>query len=367
MISFYGFIIEGSPGKGEFSRCSLMSVGSSVSIPLSVDSLQPTVPLSQHTKDKLQTTIHSLGPLPGSPHPPPGSPQPPAPDEAHDLSDVADDPTTLRVRELIEKFQSEKVLVSPGSPLSSEGRQQQTRDSPVEAKPFSEMSNSSLDQGADSFVGSKTLQEIRKLLGRAESIVSGKSSVSSSPPSVRGSDDSLLCLKRRLEGLQDSLASSTGNQEMSSSLLWGRSSSESALTSEGMKEGSFSKLCRSPRASGHNFEQGKGVLLRSLDSIPNRAAEALPTKSARRSEPEGCSAGAPARAAPVFVSVMQVNPPVPSGAAQKGPAQEGFSPAESSASGPAENILQEAERAAERTSCRRPRERRRVTAAAPTL
>ena len=34
----------------------------------------------------------------------------------------------------------------------------------------------------DSFVGSKTLQEIRRLLGRAENIVSGGSSSSSSSP-----------------------------------------------------------------------------------------------------------------------------------------------------------------------------------------
>ncbi|XP_061102806.1 uncharacterized protein alms1 isoform X2 [Conger conger] len=337
---------EGSPGKGEFSRCSLMSVGSTVSIPLSVDSLQPTIPLSQHAKDKLQTTFQSLGPLPGLP-------QPPAQDAAHNLSDSTDDPTTLRVRELINKYQSGEVLVSPGSPPSTEGRQQQTRDSPVEAKPFSEISNSSTDQGADSFVGSKTLQEIRKLLGRAESIVSGKSSVSSSPPSLRGSDDSLLCLKKRLEGFQDSLASSTGNQEMSSSLLWGRSSSESAVTSEGMKEGSSSKLCRSPRASSHNFAAGKCVLLRSLDSISNQAAESFPTKSVRRSEPEGCSA-IPDRAAPVFVSVMQVNPPIPSGAVQQGPVQEVLSPTESSVTGPGEDTqapsLKEAERAMESDS-----------------
>ncbi|KAG5848410.1 hypothetical protein ANANG_G00098160 [Anguilla anguilla] len=343
----------GSPAKGEFSRCSLLSVGSSVSISLSVDSLQPKIPLSQHTKDRplnercLQTAFHPLGPLPQ------GSPQPPGPDTGHNLSDSDDDPTAVRVRELIEKFQSGKVFVTPDSLPSTEARQQQARDSPLEAKP-SETSDSSMDPGADSFVGSKTLQEIRKLLGRAESIVSGKSSVSSSPPSLRDSDDSLLCLKRKLEGFQDSFASSTGNQEMPSSLLWGRSSSESALTSDGMKERASGELGRSPRASGHNFAQGKGVLLRSLDSISNQAAESFPTKSVRRSEPEGCSATAPDRAAPVFVSIMQVNPPTPSGGVQQGPAQEVMSPTESSVSGPAENMqapsLREAERAVESDS-----------------
>ncbi|XP_064191303.1 uncharacterized protein alms1 isoform X2 [Anguilla rostrata] len=344
---------EGSPAKGEFSRCSLLSVGSSVSISLSVDSLQPKMPLSQHAKDRplnercLQTAFHPLGPLPQ------GSPQPPGPDTGHNLSDSADDPTAVRVRELIEKFQSGKVFVTPDSLPSTEARQQQARDSPLEAKP-SETSDSSMDPGADSFVGSKTLQEIRKLLGRAESIVSGKSSVSSSPPSLRDSDDSLLCLKRKLEGFQDSFASSTGNQEMPSSLLWGRSSSESALTSDGMKERASGELGRSPRASGHNFAQGKGVLLRSLDRISNQASESFPTKSVRRSEPEGCSATAPDRAAPVFVSIMQVNPPTPSGGVQQGPAQEVMSPTESLVSGPAENMqapsLREAERAVESDS-----------------
>lgn len=324
-----------------------------MSIPLSVDSLQPTM-LSQHAKNKplnercLQTAFHSLGPLPQ------GLPQPPAPDAAHNLSDSTDDPTALRVRELIDKFQSGTVLVTPDSTASTEGKRQQTRDSPVEAKPSSEMSNSSMDQGADSFVGSKTLHEIRKLLGRAENIVSGKSSISPSSPSLRGSDDSLLCLKRRLEGFHDSFASSTENQEMSSSLLWGRSSSESALTSDGRKEGSSSKLCKSPRAPGHNFAEGKGVLLRSLDNISNQVAESFPTKSVRRSEPEGCSASVPDRAAPVFVSVMQVNPPIPSGGVQQDPAQELLSPTESLMSGPAENkqasSLKEAERAMESDS-----------------
>ncbi|KAJ8335741.1 hypothetical protein SKAU_G00390830 [Synaphobranchus kaupii] len=342
---------EGSPPKAEFSRCSLLSVGSSVSIPLSVDSLQPTIPLSQHTKDRplnercLQTAFHPLSPLPQD------SPQPPGPDTAHNLSDSTDDPTALRVRELIEKFQSGKVFVTPDSLSSSEARQQQARDSPLEAKPSSETSNGSTDQGADSFVGSKTLQEIRKLLGRAESIVSEKSSISSSPTST---DDSLLCLKRKLEGFQDSFASSAGNQEMSSSLLWGRSSSESALMSDGMKGSSSSKLCRSPQASGHNFAQSKSVLLRSLDSISNQAAESFPTKSVRRSEPEGCSASAPDRAAPVFVSVIQVNPPTPSGGVPQGPAQEVISPTESLVSGQAENMqapsLTEAERAVESDS-----------------
>ncbi|KAJ8407628.1 hypothetical protein AAFF_G00274850 [Aldrovandia affinis] len=326
---------EGTPPKGEFSR--RLSVGSNASIPLSIDSLQPIMPFSQHAADRplsercLQTSFRPLDSLPQ------GSPQPSAPDTAPHLSDSSDDLTASRVRELIEKFQSVKTFVAPGNLSSPEAQHHQSKDSSLDAKPSSETSNGSFDQGADSFVGSKTLQEIRKLLGRAESIVSGKSSISSSPPSLRGSDDSLLCLKQKLDGFQDSFASSTGNQETPSSLLWGRSSSESMLTSDGMKESASSELCRSPRASSHSFAQGKGAFVRSLDSISSQAAESVPTKSVRRSEPEGCSASAPDRGVPVFVSVMQVNPPTPSGGAQRGPAPETTSPTESPVSGPAES------------------------------
>ncbi|XP_036372307.1 uncharacterized protein LOC118769380 [Megalops cyprinoides] len=348
---------EESPAKGEFSRCSLLSVGSSMSIPLSVDSLQPTMPPSQQAVERpfgesQLTTVHHpleprLGPQPQS------SPQPSAQEAIQNLSDSGDDPTASRVRELIDKFQSGKVLASPGSE-SDDQDQRKSQASLLEAKPSTLSSKGSADQGEDSFVGSKTLQEIRKLLGRAESIVSAKSSVSSSPSSLRGSDDSLLCLKRRLEGFQDSFTSSTGDLETRSSLLWGRSSSESVLTPDAMKESSSSGPVRSPRVSNPSFVRGKGAFLRSLENISNQAAESPQTKSARRSEPEGCSAVAPDRAVPVFVSVMQVNPPTPSGGAEKGQAQEVTSPADSSVSGPAEKrpapSSKEAERAVDSDS-----------------
>ncbi|KAI1887480.1 hypothetical protein AGOR_G00190750 [Albula goreensis] len=313
----------GSPPKGEFSRSSQLSAGSSVSIPLSVDSLQPIMPLFQHSVDRpinescLQTTLLPLDPVPQ------GSQHSSVPDPTHHLSDSTDDQAASRVRKLIEKFQPGKVFTTTGSLSSTEDQHQQSGASPIGAKPPSEVSSSSVDQGADSFVGSKTLQEIRKLLGRAESIVSGTSSPSSSPPSPQiGSDDSLVCIKKKLEGFQDSFASSMGNQETPSSLLWGRSSSESVLTSDGLKESSSGGLCRSPRASSHSFDQGKGSLLRSLDSIPTQSAESFPNKSARRSEPEGCSSSVPDRVAPVFISVIKVKPPSPGGGAWQGRVHE---------------------------------------------
>ncbi|KAJ8281092.1 hypothetical protein GJAV_G00063410 [Gymnothorax javanicus] len=344
---------DGTPAKVEFSRCSLLSVGSNASLPLSVDSLQPAVSRPKQgdgllDKCCLKTALNPLGPLL------PGSSQPPAAGTVHSDSNISDDPTALQIQELSDQFQSGKVFESSGSLSSAEAAQQQTGDSLVENKASGVISKDGTSQDADSFVGSKTLQEIRKLLGKAESIVSGKSSISSSPASLRGSDDSLLCLKRKLEGFEDSFTSSTGNQEKSSSLLWGKSSSESALASDGIKEASSSKLCRSPPAYGQNLAHGHDTVRRSKDSISNQAAECFPTKSVRRSEPEGCSASAPDRAAPVFISVIQVNPPTPSGAEQLGPVQEVMSPTESTVSEPAGNIqassAQEAERAIESDS-----------------
>ncbi|TRY69627.1 hypothetical protein DNTS_032745 [Danionella cerebrum] len=136
----------------------------------------------------------------------------------------------------------------------------------------------------DSLVRSGTLHEIRRLLGRAESLVSGRSSLTSSPGSLRltESDTSLLSHGRGYTSL-----SAAGNL----SLL--RSSSDSAL------KGTVSSSC-GPKQSQPTTTKATALSLKSRDLCV----------TPRRAEPEGCSAADPDKAKPfTATSGMQINAP----------------------------------------------------------
>ncbi|XP_059422342.1 uncharacterized protein alms1 isoform X2 [Carassius carassius] len=150
----------------------------------------------------------------------------------------------------------------------------------------------------DSFVGSGTLREIRRLLGRAESLVSGRSSLISSPGSHRlsESDTSLVSLGRNIQGYHDDTSLSAGGNL---SLLLTRSSSDSAL------RGSLSSSQRPQQIDCTTIEPTALSLSRE-ESLKSRDLCVTP----RRAEPEGCSAADQDKAKPPTVtSAMQINVP----------------------------------------------------------
>ncbi|XP_067241909.1 serine-rich adhesin for platelets isoform X1 [Chanodichthys erythropterus] len=150
----------------------------------------------------------------------------------------------------------------------------------------------------DSFVGSGTLHEIRRLLGRAESLVSGRSSLSSSPGSHRlsESDTSLVSLGRNTRGYHNDTSLSAGGNL---SLLLTRSSSDSAL------KGSLSSS-QGPQQTDRSTIEPTALSLNREESLKSRDLCVTP----RRAEPEGCSAADPDKAKPpTATSVMQINVP----------------------------------------------------------
>lgn len=150
----------------------------------------------------------------------------------------------------------------------------------------------------DSLVGSGTLHEIRRLLGRAESLVSGRSSLSSSPGSHRlsESDTSLVSLGRNTQGYHDDTSLSAGGNL---SLLLTRSSSDSAL------KGSLSSS-QGPQQTDRTTIEPAALSLSREESLKSRDLCVTP----RRAEPEGCSAADPDKAKPpTATSVMQINVP----------------------------------------------------------
>ncbi|XP_055026318.2 uncharacterized protein alms1 isoform X1 [Misgurnus anguillicaudatus] len=155
----------------------------------------------------------------------------------------------------------------------------------------------------DSFVGSGTLHEIRLLLGRAESLVSGRSSLTSSPGSHRlsESDTSLVSLGRNSHNV--SSPSAGGNF----SLLLTRSSSDSALKGSS----SSSREAHQQATQTDSVTTGPDALSLSRDeSLKSRDLCVTP----RRAEPEGCSAADPDKVKqPAPQSALQMNAPLMAG------------------------------------------------------
>lgn len=173
----------------------------------------------------------------------------------------------------------------------------------------------------DSFVGSGTLHEIRRLLGRAESLVSGRSSLSSSPGSHRLSESDLVSLGRNTQGYHNDTSLSAGGNL---SLLLTRSSSDSAL------KGSLSSS-QGPQQTDCTTIESAALSLNREESLKSRDLCVTP----RRAEPEGCSAADPDKAKPpTATSVMQINvPSIP------GNLQQNQGKTEDAAIGSSENSL----------------------------
>lgn len=156
-----------------------------------------------------------------------------------------------------------------------------------------------VNEGDLSLVGSGTLQEIRRLLGHAESLVTGHLSIASSPGShcYSESDASFLSLRQNTQAYQDDSSLSVDGKI---SLLLAHSSSDSAL-----KESS-SSLSGPLELFAKSDHMSKGSL------TPTQGREETPKShdfcvAPRRAEPEGCSAADPDRVGPVSLSVTQGN------------------------------------------------------------
>ncbi|XP_059209556.1 pneumococcal serine-rich repeat protein [Centropristis striata] len=301
----------GSPHKADFSRCSILSVDSSISIPLSLDSLGPGVPVPERTR-------------PASPSSDTEAIQIERRLAPSSLPDEDSYPSTQR-QHMDSSLTSSQNTIQPGDRFGS--------DSSLATKPRcgdrdleSPLQTSrGLEQNAeDSIVSSNALLEIRKLLSQAGNVVTAESSVASSAsasaPRLLSDDDIFLSLKKKTSRLQDSSFSSTSatdDPKTRSTSLWVRSSSDSMLTSERRRENSIGR--ESLTSSGQpNYPSTQalfaapttGAYRRPQYSTVSRGTGSplILSQSARRAEPEGCSAAPPDSTVPPQQPVIKPLP-----------------------------------------------------------
>ncbi|KAM6968668.1 uncharacterized protein alms1 [Tautogolabrus adspersus] len=209
----------GSPQKGEFSRSSVLSVDSSVSIPFSLDSLGPVVSIQER-------------PRRASP---------------------------LSVPEAVQSEQRRRMWCLQG------------------------------------------------LLWRPQPPLQ--------PPRLLPDNDIFLSLKKTTSGPQDSSFSSWAAEDprTRSSVLWTRSSSDSMLTSDKVRESSIGRESMTSSAQTRfptTQAPATGAHRRQQDNIVSRDAglSFVLSQSARRSEPEGCSAAPPDNTVPPQQPVIKSLP-----------------------------------------------------------
>ncbi|XP_060938167.1 mucin-2 [Limanda limanda] len=286
----------GSPCKGEFSRSSILSVDSSISIPFSIDSLGPAVSIPEPTKrasppsdaEAVQTERRL-------------TPASQREEDSHSSTlhlsqqqQQQDDTLTSSQNTFLpgERFDSDLSSVTQAR---SEGRD---LESPLQT-------SRSLEESAeDSFVGSKAL-EINNLLSQSDKVVSaGTSSASPAATRLLSDDDLFLSFRKRTSKLQDSSFSGTEDPRTRSSSLWARSSSDSMLTSEKPRQSSLG------RESTTSSWQPDYPSTQSLTTAPAAGSTLVLSKPARRAEPEGCSAAPPDNTVPTQPPVSKSPPAV---------------------------------------------------------
>ncbi|CAI5695559.1 unnamed protein product [Oreochromis niloticus] len=299
----------GSPHKEEFSQSSILSVDSSISIPFSLDSLCPAATIPEQARRTSPTSDtearqskHKLAPYTSPDENTRSSTlQPCQQQKDGSLS------SSGRISQLEDKFNSDMP------PAVKERHGERSLESLLQT-------SRSADQSAeDSFVSSKALLEIRKLVSHAETMMSTGSSAASSTspvtPRLLPDQDISPLLKKKTSRLEDfSSSSTTGDQRTCSSLLWTRSSSDSMLTFEKMRKSSFGqKGVNRSLQSDYLSTQAvftaptKVAYKAPQDSTVNGAGTSLVlSKSAFRTEPEGCSAAPPDKAP---TQPMTVKPP----------------------------------------------------------
>ncbi|XP_062253951.1 mucin-17 [Platichthys flesus] len=278
----------GSPYKGEFSRSSILSVDSSISIPFSMDSLGPAVSIPEPTKrsspppdaEALQTERRL-------------TPASQREEDSHSSTlhlsqqQQKDDTLTSSQNTFLpgERFDSDLSLVT----------QARSEERDVESPLQTSRSKSAED----------SLLEINKLLSQSDKVVSaGSSSASPAAPRLLSDDDLFLSFRRKTSKLQDSSFSGTEDPRTRSSSLWARSSSDSMLTSEKPRQSSLG------RESMTSSWQPDYPSTQSLTTAPAAGSTLVLSKPARRAEPEGCSAAPPDNKAPTQPPVIKSPPAV---------------------------------------------------------
>ncbi|KAG5265491.1 hypothetical protein AALO_G00243080 [Alosa alosa] len=266
---------ESPPDKGEFSR---LSQGSSGSLPLSTG--RPIMHLSDQDRPPSQGSIRMTR---SSSHTPPESPG----------SSAASLPSLAPTHQMPSGSGQESATAPPLQPPQprEEAPGPQEAQLPQLPQRSPRRDQPQQQQAEDWLVGSRTLQEIRQLLGRAESVLSLKSSLTTSS----GSDSSLLqSLRRKME------EPGFTNDSFGSSQLWARSSSDSMLRDSSV---SSSEPSRSLGATAQAPAD--------LSCVPGIRETGLKSHAVRRAEPEGCSATDPDRAAPAVLPAAQAPAPTP--------------------------------------------------------
>uniref|UniRef100_A0A1A8IBW8 Alstrom syndrome 1 n=1 Tax=Nothobranchius kuhntae TaxID=321403 RepID=A0A1A8IBW8_NOTKU len=225
--------LRNSPQKGEFSRSSLLSADSSISVPFSLDSLGPAVPVPQQVG--VRTSLPSGVEAAQSEGRVSPSSQPPTQQAVSQLANMADVSLTTKA-----------------------GVAEKKPDSP------SQSSQGTTQDAEKSFVSLKE-SEIRRLLSQTENIV------------ITGSAPHRLCSD------EDIFSSTAGD-------LITRSSSDSMLISQKTKQTSL----QPDHSSSQNLTVSSPATVTpnvAPDSAVSRPGTTLSvSKSARRTEPEGCSA-----------------------------------------------------------------------------
>ncbi|XP_070776864.1 serine-rich adhesin for platelets [Enoplosus armatus] len=308
----------GSPHKGEFSRSSILSVDSSISIPFSLDSLGPAISIPEWTRrpspssdtEAFQSECRLATSNQRDEDSYPFTLQTTQQQQRH--SSLSSSQNTIQ---LGDRFDSDPLL-------AAEARcGDRDLESPLQT-------SRSLEQSAEvSFVSSKALLEIRKLLSQAENVVSAEnvisagssvaSSASPAAPRLLSDNDIFLSLRKKSSRLPDSSFSSsssaTGDPRTRSSLLWARSSSDSMLTSEKPRESSIGQESMTSMAQP-NYPSTQALITapatRPQGSTVSRGAGSslVLSQSAQRAEPEGCSAAPPDSTVPPQPSVIQPSP-----------------------------------------------------------
>ncbi|KAM4542720.1 uncharacterized protein alms1 [Odontesthes bonariensis] len=276
----------GSPHKGEFSRSSILSADSSISVQLSLDSLGPAVsfPVQPRVRtspsDTESTQTEGVAPcsLPG--------------EGAHSSIQQQQD-RGPDINQLTDKCDSDALFVMKAR------RAERNSEPPLQ-------SSHSVEQCAeDSFVSTKTLLEIRKVLSLAGNLASTGSSAESHLPS---DEDLFYSLPTKTSRLQESSVPSPPRSH--SSLLW--SSSDSVLTSEKLRQSSVGQ--ESTTSSWQPNYPSTQALTTAPAAVTYKIQEddsadqaVVLSKSARRTEPEGCSAAPPDKV-PTQLPVIKPSP-----------------------------------------------------------
>ncbi|XP_072221926.1 uncharacterized protein alms1 [Leuresthes tenuis] len=285
----------GSPHKGNFSRSSILSADSSISVPFSLDSLSPAVPFPVQPRVRASPSdteaTQTVGVAPSS--------QPGEGAHSSILQPIQQQQDRgPDINQLTDRCGSDALFVMKAR------RAERNSESSLQ-------SSHSVEQCAeDSFVSTKTLLEIRKVLSHAGNLVSTGSSAESHLLSDEDLFHSLPTKTSRLHEPSVPSPSTAGDPRNHSSLLW--SSSDSVLTSEKLRQSSVGRESRTSSWQP-NYPSTQALVtapaaVTSKIQEENTADRAIVlSKSARRTEPEGCSA-APLDKVPTQLPVVKPSP-----------------------------------------------------------